>query len=594
MRGDTLAGEIEGIMSLFTNLGNDLIIVLVIFGILWVSAVLVYRNKYKKTAESIVIATISNKGKISEWVDPEVTGQRLRGQITNISNSFKQGRSPHSSHYMEQTLGADLLGVKSISVNASKEIVPKETLQQIDVMMQKSGKTRFKNIIDVLKLMFSIVPVFYKKKYLNSLYHISLIHQGNKVHLTVYKGKPSRKMKSDQLEETDSSVNIRQVRVEDMEVKGIDDLEDVLKTVACFVLEIDKKSFPGRDGRSIRSLVDGLDALDTLERTGNNDKLIEAKKRFSKITKSNDPPTQYFYACLFLIERKEKSINLAIKLFNNGLTTENPKLKALCHTGLANCYAQRVHRLAGDETDLERAEEHAKKAEIQWKKTQSGKLHPWIYTTKALIKHVDEGTEETRDFAVERFVKSAQMYLEAIQMEPENGALRNNIGWVLLKLAEWGAKPLEVRDGIPESLIGDPAKNAEKYFKESLEFNSKNRLTNANLCLLYASPYFREMDPDKYLNWCRFYGQKAIKIQPSYINGYRDLTVSLILYGKYDEAYENYLLALSHSKDMKKDQEIMDDAKNVLLKVNASEDELKRWENPPEELLLPPDIPGSN
>jgi Tfp pilus assembly protein PilF len=144
---------------------------------------------------------------------------------------------------------------------------------------------------------------------------------------------------------------------------------------------------------------------------------------------------------------------------------------------------------------------------------------------------------------------------------------------------------LESKDGIPQAIIGNPAETAMRYFTESLHFNDNSRLTHANLCLLYATPYFRQKDPEIYLTKCRSHGEKAIEIKSDYINGYRDLALSLARYGEFDEAFDNYKKALEHAKT-KKDLEIMDNAKEVLTKVGACEEEIKRWCNPPPDLLI--------
>ncbi|GAG86827.1 unnamed protein product, partial [marine sediment metagenome] len=121
----------------------------------------------------------------------------------------------------------------------------------------------------------------------------------------------------------------------------------------------------------------------------------------------------------------------------------------------------------------------------------------------------------------------------------------------------------------------------------------KNKLSNANLCLLYATPYFRKKSeeseiPEKYFIKCRSHGEKAIEIDPGYINGYRDLTVSMIRYGKLNEAYKYYLKALEKAVEPDKDLEIIRDVIKVLVQMSVSEDEQKRFRNPPKKLLVPP------
>jgi len=170
------------------------------------------------------------------------------------------------------------------------------------------------------------------------------------------------------------------------------------------------------------------------------------------------------------------------------------------------------------------------------------------------------------------------------------------LGWLLLKLAERDVddlRGLTLNEGYSTN---HPAPASEKYFHRSLELNPENKLTHANLCLLYATNWFRRSKiQSEFLHLCRYYGQKAIKLDPSYINGCRDLAVSLMRYCELDEAYNYYLKALKLADPAEKDREIMRSAKKVLDEIHnrkldpipITARERKRWCNPPKELLKP-------
>ena len=89
---------------------------------------------------------------------------------------------------------------------------------------------------------------------------------------------------------------------------------------------------------------------------------------------------------------------MAIKVFTRALETNQLRLKALIKAGLAYCYAQQFHRLAKREADvLAKAQEHADQASRKWEEVGSDSLHPLILSTLALVRCVDEETDETRE-----------------------------------------------------------------------------------------------------------------------------------------------------------------------------------------------------
>ncbi len=75
-----------------------------------------------------------------------------------------------------------------------------------------------------------------------------------------------------------------------------------------------------------------------------------------------------------------------------------------------------------------------------------------------------------------------------------------------------------------------------------------------------------------------------------YINGQRDLALSLLWYNQFDEAYGYFEDALRLAATVEKDQEIIADALSVLEEIQVSEKkEWERWRHPDLSLLVPPD-----
>ena len=230
-----------------------------------------------------------------------------------------------------------------------------------------------------------------------------------------------------------------------------------------------------------------------------------------------------------------------------------------------------------------KAREHAGQAQQDWRAAGSESDHPWILTTLALARTVDEGRGQNPEEKTKRFLEAARHYYQAIHVEPANWKFHNNLGWVLLKLAEWGVSSLQAEDGIPAALAGDPAETAERYLRQTLEIHS-TKLAHANLCLLYATPRYRA-DREPSLERCRFHGRRAIEIDPSYVNGNRDLCVSLLRFGEMEEAFGYFTRALELARSQAKDRQIIDTVVAVLKEMKIGELEIERWRHPDRKLL---------
>ena len=104
---------------------------------------------------------------------------------------------------------------------------------------------------------------------------------------------------------------------------------------------------------------------------------------------------------------------------------------------------------------------------------------------------------------------------------------------------------------------------------------------------MYALKRYREKDRDEYLSRCREHGEAAIRLDPNYINGYRDLALGLLMYGQFDEAYPHFEKALKLTSEQfaapaKKHGEVIGDMlKTMEDHPEIEAEELTRWRRPP-------------
>ena len=274
--------------------------------------------------------------------------------------------------------------------------------------------------------------------------------------------------------------------------------------------------------------------------------------------------------------------------------------------------------------------------------------HPLIPYTHALVSMVNE--EEEPDHKgldrVARFVRGAALTGRAIDLEPDNGMFYNNVGWALLKLVEWGGvilppdvdlrsplrrarrrmsgaahEPLPwlhspdwsevpLRQGITlgsesleywrgvywESANDQPIDGAEgtliaplceEHLLQANALQPNEKLTHANLSLLYSTAWYRTGPPESYLIRARYHGMKAIQLDPEYINGHRDLAIVLVRYGELDEAFHYYTEALRLAEAPDKDREIINSVVSEVAQHGLSARKMKLWTDPKPELLVP-------
>lgn len=561
--------------------------------LVWLLLMFRYRRLAGVAQRTPVIAPVSFGGAIPEDFK-QGTAASLQFQLDEIIETFRKVREKLGFRDTPVEIGREFSTMMELS-SASLNLDPSEHPTDYKMLDESLKKITIKTkwieaplsaLINIIVWLLRCVPVPYRNMYLSGLIHVSFVSVGDEMQITVHRRdrRGRRKLEAQEGEEESPSMFTCQV--------AMDDKISVFRNTAFMILELHGKAFPGLKWRGMRYFTDGLAQLDLYRRNAQQACLDDAKEAFRLAVEAD--PIEY-EACCFLgsilvAERTEKSINMAIRYFEQALQTDRPNFKAFIHAGLAHCYVQQYHRLARRRPDvLAKAREQAEFAAKHW---QDARSNPWIQYTRALPLVIDEGVDLSDKEMKLRFIPAINLCLDAIQREKDNGLFNNALGWMLLNLVQRGIPELTAEDNISKSLVGNVAKNAEHYLLRSIEIHKTNKMSHANLCLLYATPHFLREDRDRYFKECKFYGEKAVQINPNYINGYRDLTTSMIRYGELDEAYRYFLRALKEAYTINKDLEIIDDVVKVLVSMGAEEEELKRWRNPPQELLEPPAPPS--
>ena len=413
---------------------------------------------------------------------------------------------------------------------------------------------------------------------------------------------------------------------------NLTDVADLLRDAAFMVLAIHEHD--RREWRAMRSLLDGLDALGEYRKNGDAAAQSRARAAFREAAITDplgNPHAVYFHGVMTMVDRTAEAIDEALLHFHTGLDrAEDRRLEALIHTGMAYCHAQQVHRLATPSArTLALAHDHARSAEAAWRAAiDAGELppgtppHPLIPYTYGLVNGVDERVEPDRDGygREERLLRAARFYYRAVELDPRNGMFYNNLGWALLKLTEWHvpAVPFEVTletllsrltprasrlsvsawsavddwGQLPPMVITTRVASAvasEGFLRYAAQLQPNNKLTHANLALVYSTSYFRDRDASAYLMRARFHGRRAVQLDGAYVNGYRDLAIALIRYGQLDEAKTLYDQALELADNPEKDQELIQQisAEVETAGTAITAEELATWRHPRTALLEP-------
>jgi len=552
-----------------------------------------YWRHSRESDDKIHLAPISVKGGISKELGSRVVGLLLRTQFDAIAETFRKATGSNVSDFAAEAVAADFPSMNAALVDAPLEIVSSELKVKEELVVAIGPvKVPVGAMVNLFVALLRVLPVPFRRRYLASLLHVSVVSVDNETQLLVYRKEPRSVLReSSKPEVVDPSGSQPMLLARTTEIKGLTEFNDLLQDAAFMILQL-HGGFEGRNWLGMRCFADGLEALDEYRQTTKDELLKMAKENFGRAVAADaeNYEAAYFYGYMLLFERTRESIAKAIRLFRRAVKTKQLKLKALANTGLAHCYAQQFHRLAKRKDDvLGEASKHAEKARWQWiKATGSQTLHPLILYVMALSKVVDEGSGREDEEVKKRFGDAADELLKAIELEPDNAMFYNTLGWLYLKLAE--QEDVKDDDGISPKLAGSPTERAEYYIRIALDLNPQNKLSHANLCLLYATPRYRtgKEKTEEYLVRCRYHGLKAIQLYPKYINGHRDLALSLIRYGEFDEAEKYFKKALRFAAVVDKDLEIIEDTVRVLREEGAGEEVLKRFAHPDPELLEPP------
>lgn len=558
-----------------------------------------YWRLSKKTLRHIYLAPVAVRGGLAQELGSREAGLLLRAQLDAIRHCFNRDRGRRGS-FTAEAVAYGFRTVQTALAAAPLELHESE-VHISDEWVLTVGPVRVPvgALANLVKYLFQILPAFRRRQYLNSIIHVSLVSSGEWTQLLVYRGpRPAEPKKtadstpqSPQTEprETSPSETTLTVLARTRKVKDLSQLSALLREAAFDVLELHGQSFPGHNGQSMMHFADGLESMDEYRRKADPEALQRAEDQFAQSVDADPQHHEalHFLGSLLLAKRTRDSISRALAAFSGAVESPDGKLRALAHTGLANCYQQRIHRLAmGSEEVRRKAEEHAAKAIDEWHKSTERPLHPWILRSQAAVLTAEEDHVAGREEAKRRFLHAVDLLHRALEQDPEDPVLHNNLGWTLLKLATWGVELLEDIGPTPAGARGNPAQRSEEHLLYALDRSPANKLVCANLCLVYATPHFLKDGP-RSLERCRFYGERAVQIDPGYINGYRDLAVSLIRFARLDEAYDHFRTALALADNIAKDREIMDDAAAVLKEMGIHGEELARWTSPDPVLLVP-------
>lgn len=538
------------------------------------------------------IAPISVKGRSSKEFGAREAMVMLEAHFSELTQRIGQIKSAPSRGVDAIPSGGslsleDATLVQRAPIGASLKVQPNYKVDDELVVEIGTLKIPVGAIAILFKALFARIPMFFREEYLCSLIHISLIRLGSEVQLVVNRGKKYITARKVELDGTPREGSGTKVIANAGEIALLQDAVFMLLQL------LDDRYLPGRNWLGKKYFVDGLDKLEKSRRIGNPELTAQAIKSFCRAAEADGENHEalYIHGATLVAKREVKAIAKAQEQLTRALRTDKPELRALVHAALANSYAQQRFRLARRQEEvLKKAQQHIKSAYENWEQAGAQDLpHPWILATDALVGMVGDKTPK-------QLLTSADLYLNAIKAEPDNGTYYNALGWILLQLAEGEGRDgrkqqVEIREKaerIPPWDLPNVAEKAEYYLHLSLEHDPNNKLSHANLCLVYATEQYRSKEP-QYLDLCREHGEKAIELDNNYVHGYRDLAKSLLLYKQFDEALPYFEKALQRAPGSEKRRELIDKMQPLIEKI--PEEHRKRWPSRPL-LELPKGVAG--
>lgn len=434
---------------------------------------------------------------------------------------------------------------------------------------------KLSTVFAIVRWVFLWMPVPHKRAYVRSLVRVRLEPSGQKVLVSVEAGRRAARPLGGHRAGRGSLFASQPVG-------SVTDYTGVMRDAAFMVMQLRSKQWGGHAWKALRDYAAGLESLDRYRSTGEASHYDAAERGFASAVRADATlfEANYFYASLLLARRTQDSIDMASHHFQCAAASGGKRLRALALTGLSNCYLQRYHRLGRrSRAMLDKAERLATEAEAEWNLAAPKRTNAWIVATHALCLVVDEGEGHTPELSRGRFVKGIRLFAEAIAADPANPMLKNNLGWALLKLDELGVGELTPDEVAPPAMVGSTAMNARLMLDQALDQFAENKLAHANLCLVYARPFFRTT-PEAEASALRLavhHGLKAVEIDPGYINGHRDLAFTLVRFGRLDDALVHYEKALELALDARKDEDLIRDARSLMQECDVPAERRGPW-----------------
>ena len=417
--------------------------------------------------DTLHLAPVSAKGKILEEMGSGGVALALRAELVSITEILQSVLGDRPAPYFAPAAGRDtgyyLVGLRQeapipSTVHERQEFrVRQEIVLNVGIV-----SIPISALTEAMVALLGVLPNPFRTLYNRSAIKVSMVASGKQTRLTVHLTgeyasrlrwwhalpfiKLKKKSHSESIHRQKAASEQPVMFTTTRSTTTLDDIGELVRDAAFMVLYI-HGSFRGRNWRSMRCLLDGLRKLEEYRRTGTPKSRKSARKCFHLAAVAdpiNNHEALYYHGVMTMVERTVEAIGEAHRYFDTALKgTRHPQLRALLHTGVAYCYAQQFHRLAKLNPEvLREAENHAKKAETEWFTTHDDapkpeQPHPLIPYTYALVGHVDEGSEDNSEERLQRFVRAAKLYRQAIDLQNDNGMFYNNLAWILLKLAEW-------------------------------------------------------------------------------------------------------------------------------------------------------------
>lgn len=574
------------------------------------------------------LAPIITKGGKAAELGSEA-GMIVSAHLNSIAETYQRIKDIGGTRFVREAVGRELQEIVNLMETythldlAKERGKEQEHLIKEELVITAGGyQIPVGALVNLFLTLFKLIWIPYRKRYENALIRLTLISSGDQTQLLVYRQRRTiPQVNEGAASKGNKAESARAVLTRTVETKNLSDLSNLLRDAAFMILQVHSEKHSGMRWLRRRRFVDGLDHVDEYLRTGDQEAMDRAKQNFQLAVDvgpdRDNYEVLYVHGSLLMLERQPETIQMAITEFKRALELiekdNNDKVRvsrieALIHSGLAFCHAQQIHRLAKSKEEVKKlAEYHADEAVRIWQEMVGEPIQPLILSRRFLARVVDEGPPEPalRATVAKRYLEATPDIINAIEQQPGNWTFYNMLGWLLMKVTEWD---LDVEMKQLDEVPGDNlAKAAEWCLKRASELNPSNKLSPANLCLLYSAPYFREgrttgkdgekeKEKTKYRNWCRYYGKKALVLDQKYVNGHRDLAIGLIRYGDHQiggEAHKYFIKAMELADAPEKDYELISDIQQTLAECSVSKKLREEWARPDIRVFDPKSPPSA-